>query len=133
MERKNLPSKREINLFTSEKNVSKHKIKEVETVLSAAKKIKVSNAQGFRFLVYEYVSELNIDTFRYIVDNYDFGKVRLSNMGNKIMFTSTKVIKHKYFNVEVSIETEAQELNLMPNDIKRVIESQDDDMHDLPF
>lgn len=110
------------NLFTTGKNVDAQKVKEVEKLLIEAKKIKISNPGSFNFLIYKHIYDLNNDTFKYIVENYCFeNEDVVRGSSNEIYFSSRKTIKNKFFEVDIEIRTKAQKINLMPNDVSKVI------------
>ncbi len=123
METKNLPAtNQEINLFTTGKNVESKKVKEVEKLLKEAKKVKISNSSSFNFIIYKNIYDLNNDTFKYVIENYGFENEEvIRNSRNEIFFNSKKTIKNNFFEIDIEIRTKAQKINLMPNDVSKVI------------
>jgi len=117
----NLPAvNREINLFTTEKNVNKDIVETVERCINQIKVIKIKgDINGLSIGIFKRVPKIPIDTFSYILSMYGFKDVRIqSDYDNNIIVESCLNLgdyKHLY------IYSEPIKINLLPNDIKMVI------------
>lgn len=107
----------EINLFTSVKNINKELVMQVEILLNNARKVKVQNAEGFDVYISKDIEAIDLDTFMYLVDIYNFSKPSINSFyDNKIYFEAFIYI-NKY--VKVRIRSIRVQIELMPNDIKK--------------
>jgi hypothetical protein len=115
----NLPAKKEINLFTSTKNIDNNKVSEIVETIKQAKKVKLINAENFEYLVYKNFTDLNFDTVMYFVEQYQFEKPRLEaqSWNNTIRVRTQLQINF----VSIDLYSESWQLNLMPNDVKEII------------
>lgn len=107
----------EINLFTSVKNINKELVMQVEILLTNARKVKVQNAEGFDVYISKDIEAIDLDTFMYLVDMYNFSKPSINSYyDNKIYFES-RISINEY--VRVRIRSIRVQIELMPNDIKK--------------
>ncbi len=107
----------EINLFTSVKNINKELVMQVAILLTNARKVKVQNAESFDVYITKSLDTIDLDTFMYLVDMYNFTKPRInSSYDNKIYFESDIAV-NEY--VRVRIHSIRVQIELMPNDIKK--------------
>ena len=115
----NLPAKREINLFTSSKNIDNNKISEIVETIKQAKKVKLLNAEKFDCMIYRQFDNLNIDTIMYLVEHYGFNKPRIESRSwnNSIIVRTNLDVKL----VSIDLYSESWQLNLLPNDVKELI------------
>ncbi len=122
----NLPAKREINIFTTGKNVVQADVQKVEAALKESNKLRLTiDAKEVLVTGNFWLNKINLDTFTYIVDNYGFEKPALKNSSideNKIYFISGKEVESKQgIWTRLSLISEEVDINLLPNDIKQAI------------
>jgi len=117
--KKYLPAKKEINLFTSAKNVDNLRVAEIVETIKQAKKVKLINAENFEYIVYKNFIDLNFDTVMYLVEQYQFEKPRLEaqSWNNTIRVRTQLQINF----VSIDLFSESWQLNLMPNDVKEIM------------
>jgi len=114
-----LPSKKEINLFTSVKNIDNNKVNEIIETIKQAKKVKLINADNFEYIVYKNFTDLSFDTVMYLVEQYQFEKPRLEAQSwNNTIRVRTKL---QINFVSIDLFSESWQLNLMPNDVKEIM------------
>ena len=115
----NLPVKNQINLFTSKKNVDSVVVEKILKHIRAAKKTKIKNADHFVVGVFQSFINLNIDTFMYLIEHYNFEGYTVKTDDNVNIFITSSLhianISHIY------ITTEKLKINLLPNEIKKLI------------
>jgi len=117
--KKNLPVAREVNIFTSEKNVNNVIVAEIIESVRIAKKIKIKNADGFHVGIFKEYRNLNVDTVMYLIEHYNFDKHTVeTNYDNKIYITSRIEPKD---NIRINIASEKWKINLLPNEAKNII------------
>ena len=119
-----LPAKQQINLFTTEKNVDKETIIAIENLIKEAKKISITNISDFDADIKQSVHQIDLDTFMYLISLYSFEKpVLTSSYDNEIYFTSRREvpIKTKERFAEIRLYSKHTKIELLPNDIKQVL------------
>lgn len=120
-----LPTKKEINLFTSEKNINKKKVKEILDLITIAKRFKLpKNHIHFDKRISQGVHYLNLDTITYMHEFFGFSKLRQRpESDTEIYFVSDIYIQTATENVEIEINlfSEFIKLNVLPNDTKQVL------------
>ena len=120
---KNLPAiNRQIDLFTTAKNVNKDMITNIENSISQIKNLKIKgDLNGLSIDISKYNRDIDIDTFAYIVNIYGFSEVYIeSDYKNNIRCkASLRIEDYKYLYLYSTPIT----INLLPNDIKSIIKN----------
>ena len=120
---------KQIDLFTTGKNVDKELVNQIEKLIKEIKKITVRNLPNtVRFNTYFssrfYTKDL--DTFMYLVSFYSFPTPHLESAysgRNEIYFETTLhvPIKTEGIFADIHLKSGNTKLNLLPNDIKQVL------------
>jgi len=114
----NLPAKKELNIFTSEKNIDTEILTQILESMKQAKKIKLLNADGFSSIIYKTFDNLNIDTIMHLHTHYSFLKPEIkTNYNNTLCVKSGISIK----DVTIDLYSEQWNINILPNEIKEII------------
>ncbi len=115
----NLPAKREINIFTSAKNVDANIINEIAMHLKQAKKIQIKNADGFQVGIYKEFINLNVDTVLYMIEHYGFEKHSVRTDWDDKIYISTSISPKD--NIRIQVHSEKWKINFLPKEAKQVI------------
>jgi len=117
-----------INLFTYSKNVDNEMIISIENAITTARKMKVQNNdnQIFGVSIYKYFKKIDLSTFMYLVQTYNFRKPEIATSyygANLIYFQTDLELPTKTEGVSARIRLESTEtkIELMPNDIKQML------------
>jgi len=113
--------KKEINLFTSSKNIDQEKLAEIQQALAEAKKIdnrlsKIRIPLNFIGSFECQVHDINLDTFMYAVDFYGFQKPRM--IGGASAFYVTELFLNR---LQISLFSKDFKINLLSNDVKQTM------------
>ena len=118
METKNLPAKKELNIFTSEKNIDTEILNEILKSVKQAKKIKLINADGFNSIIYKTFENINIDTIMHLYTQYNFSKPEIRTHNNNTMYAKTAFhVK----DIAIDVFSEFWNVNILPNEIQKII------------
>ncbi len=114
-----LPAKKEINLFTSSKNVDKSIVDEITNGIRQAKRISITGAKGFNIGLYKKFTDLNIDTVMYLFHQYGFEKPEVQTTWDNKLYIQSETRPKK--NIIIQVISEEWDVNLLPNDVKEFI------------
>jgi len=111
---------KEINLFTSSKQVNNDTVNIIETTIQRIKNVKIKgDITDLSVYIYKNMYDIDIDTFSYIIQMYSFNDVVIeTDYKNKMRCKATKNLGERK---TLTICSEPITINLLPNDVKALI------------
>lgn len=119
MKNTNLPAVKEINIFTSQKNVNQEIVQTISEAIKQAKKISLQGAKGFDIGIHKRFENLSFDTVMYMFEQYGFTKPQVQTSWNNTIYIVSEIRPKNH--ICIRLESEHWDVKLMPCDVKQFI------------